>query len=351
MTDDRSAGSPRILVVGVDWMGDVIFSTPLLRALRRAHPGAHIAYSTARRCVDVLRGCAYVDRVVAFDEAPFLSGAAEQARFAAEIRRGRFDTALFLHRSATRAFLALAGGVRRRIGYGGWKRAWLLTRTVPPPAEPVHRVDHYLGVLEGAGARPAGREVELSVTPEGRRAWGELRAACEPLRRGPYAVLHPGGNWALKRWPVEHFARLVRYFEGRGVATAVCGTPQERPLADALVAASPQGSAVSLSGRTTVESLAALMSESFCVVSNDSGPLHLGAAVRAPLVALFGPTRSDRTGPLSFGPVCVIERRVGCELPCTFGSCHHRVCLEGLDPDEVIGRIDAFLSNLPEKAA
>ena len=334
---------PRILIVGVDWLGDVIFSTPLIRALRRRFPGAFLAYSTAGRCVDVLKGNPHLNAVLKYDEKLFVPGIAANAAFAGKLRELRFDTALFLHRSATRAFLTVVAGIRRRIGMGSLlKRRPYLTDCLEDRAGG-HRIDRYLRVLEPLGVSPEGREVDYFVDEGDRAALaGVLRSTpLEGSRR--IAVIHPGGNWDMKRWPAEAFAELGRHLIQRNFDVAVSGGAGDVALADSITGRLDRTRAVSLAGKTSLRTLGALLEKAQVLVSNDSGPIHIAAGIGTPIVGVFGPTAPEETGPVSRGPVRIVHQKIGCRLACYFEDCHHRACLDTLGPDRVIAELEKIL--------
>lgn len=329
-------------MVGVDWMGDVLFSTPLLRALRKAYPDSHIAYSTAPRCAALLDGNPSVNEVISYDEPAFLAGLVPNSRFWSRIRAGKFDTAIFLHRSASRAFLAAIAGVRRRIGFATPKQRWLLTDALERPAG-IHRAEIYAAVLRPLGLAPDDAGVEMFVSEEDRAGLAATLKGTRLEKGGAYAVLHLGGNWDLKRWPIRYFADVAAHLASKGIVSVICGTEGEEGLARELEEKAPSGSTLSLCGKTRIKTLAALFEKAELLVSNDSGPIHVAAAVGAPIVGIYGPTSPEETGPLSRGPVRIIHRRVGCRVPCYFDSCHHRVCLDDTRPPEVIHAIDELL--------
>jgi lipopolysaccharide heptosyltransferase II len=336
------------LIVGVDWLGDALFMTPVFRALRRRWPDAFLAVSTASRNLPVLARCSYLDEVIPYDEAPFLLSLHTQAGLSAKFRSLNFDTAVFLHRSFTRALAAALAGIPRRAGFKNFKRDWLLTELLDRPKESLHRIDQYLSILQNMGVPVVGREPELTLLEEDRAEW--MRAAARSGwdltgsdERRQYVALHPGGNWDLKRWPIERFADLARRASARGWRVAVCGSAHEAHLGQAIEAAAPGGRVVSFCGKTEFGGLAGLLAGARLVISNDSGPLHVAAALGTPAVGLFGPTLPQRTGPVTRSRVKMIHKDFGCELPCTFKACNNRVCLDYLSIDEAARAADEVL--------
>lgn len=329
----------RILILNQNWLGDVLFSTPAIRALRRRYPEAHIACLAPRRAAEALSHNPHLNEVLIYDERAMLASLIEPVRVLGMLVRRRFDTAFLFHRSRSKAFLTLLAGIGRRVGFARSGRGWLLTQAVKTPSEPLHKIDQFLYLLERAGVPGAGREPEVHVTP-GEKSAVEALLAKEGVRPGqPYAVVHAGGNWELKRWPAAYFARWANLFleKNPGWKIVLCGAPSERALADRVLKEAPAGT-VSLCGRTSFGELAALMRGARFVLSNDSGPIHVAASQRTRILGLFGPTSPKETGPVSAGPVRLLWRDVGCAVPCYFRGCDHRVCMELLTPEEVLER-------------
>lgn len=336
----------RILLVAVNWLGDLIFLTPAIRAVRRAHPQAHIACLAPARGIELLQANPHLNEVIPMPEG---RGLAHLLRWWPLIRRlkaGRFDTALLFHRSFTRALTAWAAGIPSRIGYRTWKRGWLLTAVVEPPAkDSVHKVDFFLRVVEGAGIPAAGRRYDAPVLPEDARAAERLAADLGLRPEERVVALHAGANWRLKRWPAGHFARLadaladryhvrVLFVGGEGdipLIRGIAGRMRTRPLIAA--------------GRTTFRQLGALLRQTRLLISNDSGPLHLGIAAGVPVVGLFGPTDPKLTGPLNGGANAVeFFGSIGCPVPCYQLRCPANLCMHQIKVEQVLEAAGKFLS-------
>lgn len=329
--------APRVLVVGVDWLGDAIFMTPVFKALKKHWPGSYVALSTASRNVPAMERSPHLDEIVPYDEVPFLLGLGAQQRLFSRFARGRFDAALFLHRSFTRALAAARAGIPRRIGFSHPKRDWLLTERLSAPSAALHRIDAYLSVLKPMGLRIDDRTPELRPKPGDQAEWSALMAARTRWTVSDRILaLHPGGNWDLKRWPVGSFAELARRATAAGWKIAVCGSAHEADLGKKIERSAPEGSVVSFAGQTSFGALVGLLGTARLMISNDSGPLHLAAALGTPVVGVFGPTLENLTGPVSRGPSRVLRKDFGCELPCYFARCVNRVCLDRLTVDEVL---------------
>ncbi len=336
----------RIVVVNQNWLGDVLFSTPALRALKKHFPDSHLACLAPSRVSTVLRSNPSVNEVIEYDDRASFRSPFGLIRAIAALRRRGFDRAYFFHRSKTKVWIAKTAGIRERYGYGYPRRDPLLTHACPPPEAPKHKIDYFLELLSYFGVASDGRHMDYSVSAAAEAAvWKKLDRI--GIRAGEaYVTVHAGGNWDLKRWPVLSFAAWIRQFRRHyGWKIVLCGTAQERSLCEEILSHSGREGVASLCGETSIEELAALLKNSKLLLSNDSGPIHLAASQRTPLLGLFGPTSPERTGPVSLGPMRVLHQDVGCEVPCYFRSCDHRVCMELLSPDQVFQATVDLLSH------
>jgi lipopolysaccharide heptosyltransferase II len=330
--------------MNANWLGDVLFSTPAIRALRKKYPESHIACLVPPRVVPVLKGNPHLNEILPYDDRVSFASPIECARVVLALRARRFDTALFFHRSKTKVILARLAGIGERIGYSAPGRDGHLTRAVAPPRTLLHKTDYFLRLLADVGVPADGRHPDFFPDPSVAGLLGAKLAGRGLAGGTRYAVVHAGGNWTLKRWPVAHFVQMIRLVSERlATRTVLCGGPGETALANEIRAHFGANEVISLCGETSLDELALLLKNASFVVSNDSGPLHLAASQRTPLVGLFGPTLPELTGPVSSGPVRVLRVDVGCEVPCYFRSCDHRVCMEYLTPGEVFRQVEELL--------
>ncbi len=342
---DMEAPFSRILILNQNWLGDVLFSTPAIRAIRRRYPQAYIACMAPHRVSDVLLHNPHLDEVLAYNERSMLVTFFEPLRVLFALRKRRFDTVFFFQRSRSKAFLAMLAGIRSRIGFARGGRGWLLTDAVPLPETPMHKIDLFLHMLERFGIPSAGRWPEMDITAEEESSLVRLLSVEGVSIDRPFAVVHVGGNWELKRWPIRHFIQWINIFlKKREWKIVLCGSAGEKKLAQEVVDAFPSGVVTSLCGRTSLGQLGALMKRAGLVVSNDSGPIHVAVSQRARTLGLYGPTSPRETGPVSEGPLRVLWKDVGCRVPCYFRACNARACMEFLTPEEVYERAEELLA-------
>lgn len=350
----------RILLIKPSSLGDIVHALPVLAALRRRWPRAHIAWLVGDAFAPLLDGHPLLDEVIRFDRRRFgrmwYSPAAFVAfwRFVAQVRRRRFELVVDLQGLIRSGLLAWFSGAGRRVGFAAAREgAWLFyTQRVRCPAQARHAVDRNRCVADALGLErePPGAPLAfpLAVSDAERAAARRLLAdAGLPPGADVLAVL-PGARWPSKQWPAERFAELIDLVDDGRRRTVLLGAPDERALG-ARIAAACATAPLNLIGRTSLRDLVAVLSLAQRVVCCDSGPMHIAAALHRPLVAIFGPTDPARTGPYS--PAArVVRRDLPC-MPCLRRTCPlgHHACLRELSAETVAGALRALdVSRIPD---
>ena len=338
----------RLLIVRLGALGDVVHAIPVAAALRRAFPQARIDWLVSAKHREILDLVPVIDRRLVINDRGGASGGASLAAAVRELRRGRHDVAIDLQGLIKSALLARASGAPRVLGFSSRyarERAARLFYTeahdpgrggLYDPRETRHVVDINLGVLTLLGITAARAEFPIDEPPS------DAARVVRDRTGGRYALLNPGAAWPNKRWPPERLAAVAIDLRARhGLSSVVLWGPGEEALAAAVVAAA-RGAATA-SPPTTIADLAALARGAALMVSGDTGPTHIAAAVGTPIVGLYGPTRPARNGPLS--PLDVtVSRDAVCR-------CHHlrrcrldRMCLLDVEVPEVIAAVDRRLA-------
>ena len=308
----------RILVIVPNWFGETLFATPFLRALRQQRPQAFITAMGWPQCREVLLHNADVNDWLDYDEHGAHRSLPGKGRLVQTLRRRRYDTAFLLRKSLSRALLLAAAGIPTRVGLANAKSGWLLTHRVAPALGPPHKASTYLPLLEAVGLVVLPGPYTYTVSDDERQAARQRLSSLNALDGRPFVILHPGANWPHKRWAPERFAALGdRLIEHHRVHVVITGGPDDGPLAQAVQRAMRQTATV-LAGTTTLRELGALLEQAQLVVSNDTGVLHIAAALRRPIVALYGPTSPALTGPLGDPARTVVVHHPDCcpSIPC-----------------------------------
>ena len=313
----------RIVERAPNWIGDVVMALPAVRDLRRNFPAARIECLARPWVAELLRAVAEVDAV------------RESARPAddAAALRGAFDVGVLLPNSFGAALALRRAGIRERWGYATDGRRPLLTRAarVPPEVRGRSQVYYYRAMLAGVGLR-------VTATPDASlRCLPEWSAQADALLDGPgpWIGLNPGASFGTaKRWLPERYAAVGDLVARRtGARVAIVGGAGERALGDA-IAGGMREPVRNLCGRTTLGGMAAVLSRMAVVITNDSGPMHVAAALGVPVVAVFGPTDERETGPVGGGHH-IVREPVHCS-PCGLRECpiDHR-CMTRIGVDRV----------------
>jgi ADP-heptose:LPS heptosyltransferase len=317
-----------ILIVKLGALGDVVNTLPLAISLKR-HFQARIHWLVEPLSHPLLSRHASVDAPILFDRKrwpatlPGVLGA---------LREKRFDMALDLQRTAKSGLFTLASSAEQRIGFDRKRckeMTWLLPFDRIPPSDPSdHMVRQYLEFARYLGL-PVG-EVQWDI-PEGDPPRAELP--------GSYLVLNVGATKPANRWSPGGFSALAGLADKRfGLPSVLTGGPEDRPIADE-VKAGAQGKVIDLVGRTTIMELIGVLSGASAVVTCDTGPMHLAAALGKEVVALFGPADPGRTGPYHGR---VIRRDLPCS-PCGRKNCEKPLCMEAILPEDVMAELEDVL--------
>lgn len=332
-----------ILVVNVNWLGDVVFSSSVFKALKENFPQAKISCLAHPRIKEILECIPAIDEIIIYDEDKKHRSPLKKLKLILKLREKKFDAAYLLHRSLTRALLVFLSGIPVRVGYDEKGRGFLLTHKIPPAANNIHRGDHYLNVVESYGIKVKDRKTELVLDEESNRAAQEILKEHGIVDNEPFIVVNTGGNWDLKRWPKENFKRLIDCLGSRQEKIVISGSENDRKQIQAIVKGLDVRPIV-LAGKTSLKQLAALFSQARCVISADSGPLHLAGSVGTPTIGLFGPTRPELTGPRGRGQSLIIQNDVGCNRQaCYHLSCKDNICMKSITINQVMEALDHAL--------
>jgi lipopolysaccharide heptosyltransferase II len=331
----------KILVRATNWIGDAIMAIPALRAVRARFPEARIAIVARPYVADIYRGQKICDDLIPYDPKGVHAVLSGRERLARELRAKEFDIALLLQNAFDAAWLAWRAGIPERIGYARDGRSLLLTKRIPVPKRgeiPPHEQFYYLELLRRTGwieSLPSESFVRLDITEDQRRRAEQTLSAAGARHNVLRIAIGAGASYgSAKCWPPERFASFVNRFRLHTDAEVIFfGTASEQMVSEA-IAAGIEGPSISLVGKTEIVDLPALLSRCQIFVGNDSGAMHVAAAVGLPVVAIFGPTDPQGTAPIT-SRCTVVQERPYCS-PCFLRRCpiDHR-CMTAVTPDAV----------------
>jgi heptosyltransferase-1 len=374
ISDLRNNEFQRILLIKPSAVGDVIHVIPVLDRLRMRYPNAQIDWMLTPHNAELVRNHPALSNVVLFERQAYgkpwkdWSAPAGLVKMFADLRSANYDLVIDLHGQFRSAMFALATAAPTRIGFdrprkrvrklgrqltedtfdhawqGAREGSWIVyTHRIPIPTLDAHAIDRYLWLSELLGLPDSTPRFDLRIDESAReKAAGLLESS--GLSGGPLLLLAPGTVWETKHWIPSHFAEVGRQFRSEGWSVGLIGAGRDRMVCAQIKTALPE--AVDLAGKTSLPELAELIRRARLCVTNDSGPMHLAAALGTPVVAIFGPT-----DPVWVGPYGQPDSVVRVDLPCS--PCYLRKlrdcpfnhqCMREVTPGMVIDRARQILA-------
>lgn len=337
--------APRsVLILKPSSLGDVIQALPVLRLIRQAHPKSSIYWWISSELAPLLENDPDLTGIIRFHRDEWVAPRHWMAwiRCLFWVRHQNFDWVIDLQsllRSALFSWLA-QGALTVGLDDHREGAAAFYDYAIPRPSYGTHAVEWYLEVLKYLKV-----PVHEGFTWMPEEANLELRSPRAIADDPVLILLNPGARWANKRWPVDSFRALVNLLAAAipNAQFAILGGQSDIPLGTAIAQACP-ARCIDLTGKTTLRSMVSWIRKASIMVTNDTGPMHVAAALNKPMVALFGPTDPRRTGPYR-----QVHRVIRCGLPCSpcmKDSCHHRPeleCLKEISPQQVAQNVLAQL--------
>jgi heptosyltransferase-2 len=351
-----------LLIRGTNWVGDSILSLPALKRARQVFPKAHISLLVLPWVSGIYDECTAVDEVMTYDRAAAHRGFRGRIKLVRWLRERHFDAAILFQNAFEGAFLAALAGIPIRAGYDRDGRGWLLSHRVPVDerVSRLHQTYYYLDLMDqllqcervalsaaalrGSTAAAPGRpDISLQVSHSRKQLAKALMQARGVDFRTKVVGVNPGASYgSAKRWLSDRYASLLdKLIEHEAAAVVIFGAANEIAIAQS-IQSTMRHTPVMLSGRTQLSELIAMIACCSLFITNDSGPMHLAAALRVPTLAIFGPTDAIATGPMSPSAV-VVNKNVECS-PCLLRECpiDHR-CMTQISVEDVYNQATRML--------
>jgi heptosyltransferase-2 len=331
----------RLLIRATNWVGDAIMALPALHAVRELFPDAHLAILALPYVAQIYDGQGVADELIVYDRQGAHGGLGGRERLASELRSKKFETALLLQNAFDAAWIAWRAGIPQRIGYNRDGRRLLLTNPirVPAPGEiPAHEKYYYLELIRRVGWLEKLQnvpQISLGVAPEALQA-AEAKLQIAGARSGvPRIAVGAGASYgSAKCWPPARFAAALNgLVRERDADVILFGTSAESAVCSE-IQSGLRVSAIDLVGKTAIAELPALLARCTTFLGNDSGAMHVAAAVGLPVVAVFGPTDPLGTAPVTLRHT-IVQEKPYCS-PCFLRRCptDHR-CMTAIAPESV----------------
>lgn len=343
-------GQPNnLLIIKPSSLGDIIHALPTVSALRRTFPHARISWLVKSEWAEILEGHPDLSEVIPVDFR--VRGWWE---IISTVRARAFDCIVDLQGLFRSGLLAALSGASLRVGFARGREGspWWYTHRVPVPGDDdvpwrildVHAVDRNLEVAKFLGASTEPPRFWLPRWDEDRTVINQVLAEAGVQRHDRLVAVAPSSRRTMKNWPMERFLDVAVSLAERGRKIVLIGSPRDHPIgrrfADALGTA-----LINLIGKTRIRQLSLVFDHVRLCIANDSGPIHVAAACRVPVIACFGPTNPNATGPYGTGHVSMVSRTTACR-PCGLRTCrnaHYLECLESISVEDVVSRAETLL--------
>jgi len=338
-----------ILIVKLSAMGDVIHTLPSLSALRRIYPEAHITWVVEEAAADLVKNHPYLDAVLIsgrkswrknFRNGQFKKPLQEMSSFIKNLRQRHYDLVIDFHGLFKSSMIVFLSGGKRKLGYDSLQElsGLFLNEKIPEDMNK-HAVDRYLDFPRYLGAKVDRAQFVLPSDKEAEEQMQNLLRKYY-LEDKIFIAINPVALWETKLWNNEKFARLADLINDELQMKVVFTGSEKEPIEKITSLMTNKG--INLGGQTSLLELACLYKKAQMVISTDSGPMHLAAAVETPVIALFGPTDPARTGPYGAGHN-IIKAELSCN-PCFLKKCSTRKCMADISPQQVFAAVKKILT-------
>lgn len=340
---NRPLEANKILIVGVNWLGDSLFLLPFISSLRDNFKNSFIAIMTVPRVKELFIGNPDLNEVIIYDEKGRDKSLFRKLNLINDLKKKNFDVVFIPRPSFSRTLICWLSGISKRIGFGKFRGSSLLTEKINPPENLIHRIDQNLKILEDMGLTIKDRVYHFSIKDSDRNYINNLLLEMG-VGSDNFIIINAGGNWPNKRWPLEFFARLCdKIIDELNVKIVFSGAERDIELVNKIQGLTKNKNFL-LCGRTNFGQLAALMEKALIVISADSGPMHVAASAGTKVIALFGPTSPLVTGPYPLDKHIILQLDVGCKTPCYVKGCSNIRCMSAIKVEDVFESIKRALN-------
>ncbi|MDM8536000.1 lipopolysaccharide heptosyltransferase II [Desulfobacterales bacterium HSG17] len=316
----------RILIRAANWVGDAVMSLPMIGSIRKNFPHAKIFILAKPWVAPIFENNPDIDYIIIYDTKEQHKGFLGLLRLCRELRQYKFDLSVLIPNAFSSALISFLAGISNRLGYNTDGRTILLTHPVPmkPEHKKRHHIDYYMGILEGVSLHRFSNKLNLALSTQERINAEVILKKSGVLNIGRIIGINPGAAFgSAKRWFPERYAKLCQKFQNiyPNVSILVFGGPGEEELGEKICEIVGTG-CTSLCGKTTLRQAVALIEKCSFFITNDSGLMHIAAALDIPQIAIFGPTNHTTTSPASLN-----SHMVRVPTPCS--PCMKQECLLG----------------------
>jgi heptosyltransferase-2 len=331
----------KILVKGVNWVGDTIFITPALSALRSGFPKAKISLLVPENLAEIYEGNPNINELIMYRRR---EGLKEKIKLIRTLKEKKFDLGIIMQSTSYEpAVLFYLARIPERVGYSHSLRNLLLTRVVKHSKKTQHEVDFFLGLIKALGVEIERKEVFMAEDGEAKEWTGNFLIENGYKEGEPLVGIFPGAYFGpAKRWFSERYATLTdRLIEDYGARVVFLGGKNDLPLIQKIID-NTTVTLINAVGKTSLKQLRALIERCHLFITNDSGPLQIASTTKTPIIALFGSSDPEKTSPWRKEDCTVIYKKVSCS-PCFRRKCKKLTCFKEISIEDVLQVAKTYL--------
>ena len=339
----------RIIIVRMDRIGDVVLSSPAIKAVRDAYPGSRISVLVRPYAREAVESNPCIDEVITYDKSGREKGLLGKIKFISSLRSKKFDLAIILHPKNSSHILVFLAGIPKRLGYNKKSGIFLTKRILHTKQYGLkHEIDYALDLLRYIGIESTDKKLHFPVNRESEERIKSLFDKNGISQNDLIITIHPAASCRSRRWALERFAKasdsLAEMYNARII---IISGPGEDKLMGDKVASLMKSKPFNLAGKTSVSDLASILRRSHLLISNDSGPVHISCAVGTPVISIF--SRKDRgLSPSRWGPVgpkdIVLHKDAGCDI-CLAHKCKLGFkCMDMINVEDVLSAAKQILN-------
>ncbi|MBM3249034.1 MAG: lipopolysaccharide heptosyltransferase II [Candidatus Omnitrophica bacterium] len=336
----------RVLIVRTDRIGDVILSTPAIRAVKDFYPNSFVAVMVSPYAKEIIEGNPYADEVIIYDKDKVHKSVFASIRFANQLKKRKFDLAIILHPTNRVNLVSYFARIPERVGYNR-KMGFLLTKKLDDKKHlgEKHEMEYSLDVIRAIGIESKEKELFMPIKLESENWLEDMLAKNRILNQDRLIAIHPAASCPSKIWPQESFAKISDKLIEAGYKIIVVAGPKDKKIANK-VAEKISYPVLNLAGDTSVSHLASILKRCKLFISNDSGPVHIASAVGTPVISIFGRNQKGLS-PLRWGPLGIkdkfLHKDVGC-IECLAHNCKKEfTCLKAIKVEDVLKAVEEIL--------
>lgn len=337
----------KILIIEPNWLGDIIFTTPAFKAIKTLYPNSFLGVILPKNYSAILENDPYIDKIYSLDEKKDEKKLLKKIAFIKTIKSEKFNQAIVLHRSFTKTFLIFLSGVKNISGYNYPKRSFLISEKIPcVNKDSFHKQDYYLNVFTASKIPVLDKNCRIYLSKKDEREAQDLIRK-NNLSKARYLIgLNPFSNWFPKDWPLKCYRELIELSLRKNPDLLFFITGKTKLTQSQNIFTKFNQKVVDLSGKTSLKQLAGLYQNLDLVISGDSGPLHLAAAVNTKYIGLFGPTSPKCTQPINQSRGLIFFKNSNCPTPCYQKRCpDNYACMNQINPSEICRFLLAMLED------